>query len=144
MRKQKKLSIKQEKMVAKKLNGFRTPASGAIPGFKGDVSTEKFLIECKMTVNKSLSIDTGWIKKICDEAWASGKEPRIVISFECLNLPYPKVWRLDIMDLTAQKKETKPKYDRFCGGGIPPHLSKSVNKKYEKQIRHKIGQIERD
>jgi hypothetical protein len=44
-----KMSQAQEKAVAKAFNGRTTPASGALPMFKGDVKSKSFLIECKST-----------------------------------------------------------------------------------------------
>ena len=39
----------QEKRVANELGGKVTPASGALWGAKGDVKSDLFLIECKVT-----------------------------------------------------------------------------------------------
>lgn len=49
-------STKQEKKVAKELNGDRTYNSGATPFQKGDVIIDKFLIECKTKTSSSKSI----------------------------------------------------------------------------------------
>ena len=75
----------QEKRVAKVLGGKRQPGSGSSPYAKGDViqksteghSLDKFLIECKQTKHKSLSIKGEWLTKISREALAAGKEPAL-------------------------------------------------------------------
>lgn len=75
----------QEKRIAKALGGKRQPGSGSSPYAKGDViqkspaghSLTKFLIECKQTKHKSLSIKGEWLTKISREAMAAGKEPAL-------------------------------------------------------------------
>lgn len=68
-------SSKQEKSVAKVVSGKTTPNSGATPWVKGDVVTNKFLIECKTatTEKQSFSIPKKWLEKMSDEAFATGK-----------------------------------------------------------------------
>ena len=65
-------SKKQEDQVAKKFNGNRTLNSGATPFQKGDVTLEKFLIECKtkMTPSESISIKKEWIEKNKEESFS--------------------------------------------------------------------------
>lgn len=46
---------------------------------KGDVKTEGFLIECKFTEKKSLSIKGSWLAKITAEAHAQNKDPALAI-----------------------------------------------------------------
>lgn len=76
-----KKSQKQEKTVAKNLNGRVTPASGALWGAKGDVRTDVFLIECKTTGKSSYSLKASIWNKIRDEAIADGlRLPLMVIS----------------------------------------------------------------
>lgn len=74
-------SSKQEKQVAKQLNGKVTPNSGATPFAPGDVKTDKFLIECKTRTDtsKSISIKKEWIEKIRKEALFAGKEYEALI-----------------------------------------------------------------
>lgn len=69
-------STKQEKEVAKTLNGQRTLNSGATPFQKGDLTINKFLIECKtkMSPSESISIKKEWLKKNDKEALFMGKE----------------------------------------------------------------------
>lgn len=71
----KQYSLKQEKRVAKQLGGKVNSNSGATDFYKGDVSTDKMLIECKTTVKevKSVSIKKEWLKKLDEEKFAMGK-----------------------------------------------------------------------
>lgn len=68
-------SKKQENAVAKTFGGSRVKNSGATFGNPGDVTTDKFLLECKtrMTASKSISIQKSWIEKIKKEALFAGK-----------------------------------------------------------------------
>lgn len=68
-------SKKQEKKVAKEVNGKRTANSGATAFQKGDVIAEDFLVECKTTTTSksSFSIKKEWIEKNEEEAFAMGK-----------------------------------------------------------------------
>ena len=65
----------QETTVAKAVGGKRTANSGATPFSKGDVRTDKFLIECKTCVEekKSFTIKREWIDKNKEEAFAMNK-----------------------------------------------------------------------
>lgn len=75
----KKKSQRQEKRLAKQLSGNVVPASGALPGFKGDVSTGSFLIEAKRTDKQSISIQREWLTKISLEASQAGKNPAVAV-----------------------------------------------------------------
>ena len=68
-------SRKQEKSVAKSINGKRVANSGATPFQKGDVVAGDFLIECKtvMKEKQSFSIKKDWLTKNKEEAFAMGK-----------------------------------------------------------------------
>lgn len=88
-------SKKQEKGVAKVLNGNTTPNSGARPYAKGDVVTsgdkqktdlsgDSWLLECKttMTAKQSFAIKKQWLETIKEEAFQSGKmNYAVVFSF---------------------------------------------------------------
>lgn len=65
-------SSKQEKQIAKAINGRTVSNSGATPFMKGDVTSDLFLIEAKTKVadSKSFSIKKEWIEKIKEEAFA--------------------------------------------------------------------------
>ena len=69
-------SNRQEKAVAKALNGRTVANSGACDFVAGDVTTDNWLIECKTATSekKSFSIKQDWLKKNKEEAFAMGKE----------------------------------------------------------------------
>lgn len=75
-------SSRQEKSVEKDLGGERTKNSGATTFDKGDVKTDKFLIECKTktTPSQSISIKKEWIEKNNKEALFMGK-PYTAVAF---------------------------------------------------------------
>lgn len=75
-------SGKQERKIAKQLNGKLTSNSGAARFSAGDVNTELFLIEDKtcMTDKQSFSIKEEWIDKNKEEAFAMNK-PYSAIAF---------------------------------------------------------------
>lgn len=68
-------SNKQEKQVAKAVQGTQVPNSGATAFNKGDVKTTSWLIECKTstTKKKSFSVKKEWLEKNKEEAFAMGK-----------------------------------------------------------------------
>ena len=69
-------SKRQEKRVAKAVEGKRQPNSGATPFYKGDVITDQFLIECKTKTAdcKSFTIKEDWLLKNEEEAFAMRKD----------------------------------------------------------------------
>ena len=71
-----KYSKTQEKRVAKELGGKVNANSGATGFYKGDVRTDKFLIECKTTTKevKSVSIKKDWLDKLKEEKFAMATE----------------------------------------------------------------------
>lgn len=68
-------SRRQEKKVAKAINGKQTANSGATPFQKGDVVTRDWLIECKTKTKdcSSFTIKEDWLLKNEEEAFAMGK-----------------------------------------------------------------------
>ena len=68
-------SKNQENNVAKAVKGRRTANSGATAFSKGDVVTDKILIECKTTIEdkKSFTIKKDWLDKNKQEAFAMNK-----------------------------------------------------------------------
>lgn len=72
----------QEDAVAKAIGGKRTPNSGATDfGGKGDVHSDKFLLECKTktTHSESISIKREWFEKNKQEAMFMGKPYSAVV-----------------------------------------------------------------
>lgn len=73
--------MRSERRVAKSLGTRQTPASGALPGAKGDIRLERLLIEAKATRHGSIQIKKEWLDKITQEALALHKTPALMISF---------------------------------------------------------------
>lgn len=73
-------SKKQEKRVAKNLDGKVNANSGATGFYKGDVRTKYLLVECKTATKevKSVSIKKEWLKKLNEERFAMGKQHSIL------------------------------------------------------------------
>ena len=96
----KRRSVDQENWVASQYNGKVSPSSGGAVTDRGDVRTERQLIECKYIGLKKVTVTTEWneekrgfdletvekpsksiridiedLEKICDEAWHEGREP---------------------------------------------------------------------
>lgn len=70
-------SNRQEKAVAKAVNGKKQVNSGATTWKKGDVENSYFLVECKTTIgkrHKSFSIKEEWLDKIREESIAMRKQ----------------------------------------------------------------------
>ena len=70
---------RQESRIARETGGKQQRGSGSSDYAKGDVKGEKFLIECKFTQKKSLSVKGDWLKKITKEAHAQDKYPALAI-----------------------------------------------------------------
>ena len=68
-------SNRQERAVAKVVEGRQTSNSGATSFQKGDVTTDDWLIECKTCTSPkaSFSIKKDWLKKNHEEALAMCK-----------------------------------------------------------------------
>lgn len=68
-------SNKQEKQVAQQLNGKQTSNSGATLFQKGDVLTDKFLLEMKTKTKSSdsISVKKEWFDKNIQESMLMGK-----------------------------------------------------------------------
>lgn len=68
-------SNRQEKKVAKAVNGKQVANSGATAFSKGDVRTDDWLFEAKtkMNVARSFSIKREWLDKNKEEMFAMGK-----------------------------------------------------------------------
>lgn len=73
-------SLRQERKLAKRLNGRVTPGSGN-QFTKGDVQLKKVMrIECKATEKKSFRVTKEMIDKIEEAAMSSGELPAIEIN----------------------------------------------------------------
>lgn len=69
-------SDKQEKHIAKVLDGKQTANSGATAFSKGDIRTDLFLIEAKTVTKsqKSFTVKKEWLEKNKEEAFAMNKQ----------------------------------------------------------------------
>lgn len=76
-------SQRQEKQVAKLVNGKQTANSGATAFSKGDIRTDKWIIEAKTCTEpkKSFSIKKEWLEKNAEEAFAMNK-PYNALAFD--------------------------------------------------------------
>jgi hypothetical protein len=77
-------SSRQEKRIAKAVNGKQVANSGATAFRKGDVTTDNWLFEAKTKIeeSKSFTIKREWIEKNKEEAFAMGKDYNaLVIDF---------------------------------------------------------------
>jgi len=83
---------KQEKRVAEEVGGTRQPASGALSRFKGDVKNDRFLFEAKRTEYASISVNVGWLAKICREAEKAGKLPALTLEWGEMPFGVPRDW----------------------------------------------------
>lgn len=77
-----KKAIQEEREIARRLSGKVQKASGAMPApsRKGDVTTQEFVIESKLTESNTLSIPKSVLTKIQAEAFSVGKEPALVVN----------------------------------------------------------------
>ena len=69
-------SSRQEKRIAKAVDGQRVANSGATAFQKGDVRTERWLFEAKTKTfeSQSFSIKKEWLEKNKEEMFAMGKD----------------------------------------------------------------------
>lgn len=80
-----KRSIEQEKNAAKRYGGKRVPASGAMPGSKGDVRDKgRLMVECKFTRAKSYRLKLEDLMKLESEAGAN-EAPVFEIEFHSVH-----------------------------------------------------------
>lgn len=77
--------LNSEKRVISDMGGTLQIGSGAIDTLKSDgvkdAGKHKLRIECKSTINKSISIKHEWLLKIRDEALETGRVPALTLSF---------------------------------------------------------------
>jgi hypothetical protein len=71
------------------------PASGALPGAKGDVRSRDYLTECKTTERGSLGLKVEWLRKIAREAAEANRTPTMALEFQVIGEPgVPREWML--------------------------------------------------
>lgn len=73
----------QEHRIARSLRGgHRQAGSGASVYARGDVKSNDFLVECKLTEAGSLRVQSAWLAKITRQALAAGKMPALAIEIQ--------------------------------------------------------------
>lgn len=72
---------KAEQKLAQRIDADLTPASGAIDGAKGDMTTEEFRIESKATLKDSFSVKYAYLCKIAQEAAEQNQMPAFAFQF---------------------------------------------------------------
>jgi hypothetical protein len=77
-----KQSRKHEDRIAKRINGSRNAASGALWARKGDVRSKTLLIEHKWTGKKQVTIKSEVLKKITREAILDSRVPVLGLHLE--------------------------------------------------------------
>lgn len=78
-KRKKRISQHQEANTATRLGGTVQPGSGCSWKAKGDVKTDQFLVEAKITESASYRLTIETWKKISKEALAAGKIPMMRI-----------------------------------------------------------------
>lgn len=94
-------SQRHEKRLEKVLGGKRTAASGAFWSRKGDVRSDRVLMEHKYTAAKSFSIKADVLKKIHDEAVMDGRMPALGIALGGKN--FVLLFEDDFIDLLGDE-----------------------------------------
>ena len=92
---------KHENKVEKRFGGDKRPASGSIPGLKGDVVAGTLLIECKDTEKESYILKSSVWEKIAKEAAECRKEPLLLV---CINGLRLSITTEDFLLTTLQDK----------------------------------------
>lgn len=75
----KAMSIEHEEYIAQMLDGKREPASGASITAPGDVITDTYLVECKVSESGHVTINRNQIRKIREEAATRGRRPMVAL-----------------------------------------------------------------
>lgn len=91
MEQQKARSKAQEMRLAAVLGGRRVPGSGSL-GAPGDVRTAKFLLQCKVTGQKTLRIDVADVEKIAREAAYEAKCPMMAFQLDAIGDRFDRDW----------------------------------------------------
>jgi hypothetical protein len=84
----------QERRLADDLGARLTPNSGATTRAKGDAVDARFRYEMKTTTKKQVPVDVKVLRKIWDEAVATGHLPVVVVTMDGMEPPVPKDWIL--------------------------------------------------
>lgn len=74
---------RQEERLAAVSSGRRVPGSGASLYARGDVKTDRYLIEAKQTEHDSIRVTWAWLEKITRQALAAQRVPVLAIEVRC-------------------------------------------------------------
>lgn len=96
-----------EERLAKDFNGKRVKGSGCT-GEKGDIESEKYLIESKRTSLPIISLKLNYLEKIEEEAAAVGKKFLLISTFLNTISGFPRdyitISKLDFLELIRGKE----------------------------------------
>jgi hypothetical protein len=98
-----KQSKKHEDRLAKKFDGKRNAGSGSFWQRKGDVRTDKFLIEHKWTGKTQLTVKATVLEKIVTEAILDSRTPVLGLHLNGEN--YVILTEDDFLELCSEIKE---------------------------------------
>lgn len=99
---------KEEKLLARRLSGRETRGSGR-GNQKGDVRSEEYVAEQKLTAKPYYSLNFITLKKITEEAWLSFKEPL----FSATITVNDKLKRFHVNRISEECSEVKAKSYRI-------------------------------
>lgn len=71
-----------ERELADKLGGIRQLQSGAMPGHKGDIKVDDFLLDSKETIYNNISVVAKDLTKITEEARGENRVPGLVLTLK--------------------------------------------------------------
>lgn len=92
---------KHEQDTANEINGNTQPNSGATAWqrYKGDVSSDNFLYQCKLTDKNRFTINETILAEITRQARVNHKDPVVVIKMESIQKPTPNEWCMIPMEV---------------------------------------------
>lgn len=93
-----KQSRKHEDRLAKEMGGFRNAGSGSFWVRKGDVRTDRFLVEHKWTGKKQFTLKASTLEEIMTQALLSGRIGLVGISLN--NKNYMIMDEEDFLEMT--------------------------------------------
>jgi hypothetical protein len=78
-------SVEQEDKIASLYGGKRSPSSGGAATDQGDVRSDRYLIECKMSGGPGAVSHTpkfvSDLEKVTEEAWSEGRTPMLALRY---------------------------------------------------------------
>lgn len=97
-----------EAAVAKIVNGRTQPGSGSGPfqSIKGDVVSDSYLYQCKLTDKNRFTITEPVLAEINRQAKVQGKFPVVVVKMEAIKEPTPIEWVCIPMEVWREVSKT--------------------------------------